>query len=509
VRSGSVVARRTRFALGLTIVGAVLLMAGLMMILAGETLRLKSTHSQGLVAAGEIAAICGLACGLALLVVLIAGPADRSGRRRDAARVVTGWVVTGPVVTGPVVAGDMSGSALSPLPPAAGFVPPGGAAARAGPAGATCPAPGYTDEGWHPQPDERRDPQAERGWSPRPAPGWLPQAEGGWSQGQAYAWHPAGPDDWDGGQAHDWDGAEAEDWIGAEAEDWEGGEAGDWGRDGHGEWIPDGQDDWGPDAWAHQGGDAWVPDGRGGWMPQGQVPVGQEGWTGRPGQVPGGQTDWAEPAGEQWAPDDQDVWVPDGRGSWTHPAEDDWARAAAAAPYPASAPDGRLDGLSDRHLDVPADGHQAGGPPAHLTGPDAPDDEDRSADDDDTAPIPVILAGAPGPPPSPPEPFSVWEPTKPRDRRPDEPYRPEHAEPPGADTQEKIEEIKDLYETAEAIGEEALVRNFEQLKTRQRWLIREFFEKAGLGPGNSAHSSQHADRDAAGDSAPDGASLPR
>jgi hypothetical protein len=63
--------------------------------------------------------------------------------------------------------------------------------------------------------------------------------------------------------------------------------------------------------------------------------------------------------------------------------------------------------------------------------------------------------------------------------------------------------------TAEAIGEDALVRHFEQLKTQQRSLIREFFEKAGLGPENSTHSSQHGGGDAAGESAPDGASLPR
>jgi hypothetical protein len=60
-------------------------------------------------------------------------------------------------------------------------------------------------------------------------------------------------------------------------------------------------------------------------------------------------------------------------------------------------------------------------------------------------------------------------------------YRPGHAEPPGAHTQEKIEEIKDLYLTAEAIGDEALGKHFEQLSQKQRSLIREFFEKAGLG----------------------------
>jgi len=192
--------------------------------------------------------------------------------------------------------------------------------------------------------------------------------------------------------------------------------------------------------------------------------------------------------------------------------------AGPAAAQPTAGADGHVAGPAaaqptgaNGHPTGAGDGDGADPADERPAGPQAGDGEDRSADDDDTSPIPVILAGAPTPPPTPPapEPISAWEPGKPRDRRPDEPYRPGHAEPPSADTQEKIEQIKDLYETAEAIGEEALVRHFEQLKTRQRSLIREFFEKAGLKSGKSAHSSQHAGRDAAGESAPDGASLPR
>jgi hypothetical protein len=51
-----------------------------------------------------------------------------------------------------------------------------------------------------------------------------------------------------------------------------------------------------------------------------------------------------------------------------------------------------------------------------------------------------------------------------------------------ADTKEKLEKIKDLYLTAEAIGEDALVKHFDQLSKMQRSLISEFFEEAGLGP---------------------------
>jgi hypothetical protein len=104
-----------------------------------------------------------------------------------------------------------------------------------------------------------------------------------------------------------------------------------------------------------------------------------------------------------------------------------------------------------------------------------------------------------------PESFSVWEPApKPgleRDRggASDEVYRPAHAEPPPAATQEKIEQIKDLYLTAEAIGEDALGKHFDQLRQRQRSLISEFFEKAGLG-------STDAPTPLGGDSAQNGAS---
>ena len=45
----------------------------------------------------------------------------------------------------------------------------------------------------------------------------------------------------------------------------------------------------------------------------------------------------------------------------------------------------------------------------------------------------------------------------------------------------KLEQIKDLYLTAEAIGEDALDRHFDQVSQRQRELIREFFERSGPG----------------------------
>jgi hypothetical protein len=50
-----------------------------------------------------------------------------------------------------------------------------------------------------------------------------------------------------------------------------------------------------------------------------------------------------------------------------------------------------------------------------------------------------------------------------------------------AAAQAKLEQIKDLYLTAQAIGEDALVKHFDELRQRQRSLIREYFEQAELG----------------------------
>ena len=41
-----------------------------------------------------------------------------------------------------------------------------------------------------------------------------------------------------------------------------------------------------------------------------------------------------------------------------------------------------------------------------------------------------------------------------------------------------MDEIKDLYLTAEAIGDDALDRHFQQVSERQRQLIREYFDQA-------------------------------
>jgi Tat protein secretion system quality control protein TatD with DNase activity len=51
---------------------------------------------------------------------------------------------------------------------------------------------------------------------------------------------------------------------------------------------------------------------------------------------------------------------------------------------------------------------------------------------------------------------------------------------------EKLDQIKDLLITAEAIGEANLDRHFERVSQRQRELIREFFDRAM--PGRESES---------------------
>lgn len=49
----------------------------------------------------------------------------------------------------------------------------------------------------------------------------------------------------------------------------------------------------------------------------------------------------------------------------------------------------------------------------------------------------------------------------------------------------KMDQIKDLYLTAEAIGEDALDKNFELVSDRQRQLIREYFNQLGVSRADS------------------------
>lgn len=121
--------------------------------------------------------------------------------------------------------------------------------------------------------------------------------------------------------------------------------------------------------------------------------------------------------------------------------------------------------------------------------PQAVVSSEGSDDDTDTAPLPVILPGAvevPRPqtqdtPRGPFEPVRVAPSADAADPAPEASAAPADAElasnlsPAAA---EKLDQIKDLLITAEALGEVNLDRHFDRVSQRQRELIREFFERA-------------------------------
>jgi hypothetical protein len=105
--------------------------------------------------------------------------------------------------------------------------------------------------------------------------------------------------------------------------------------------------------------------------------------------------------------------------------------------------------------------------------------------DDETVPLPVILGDAPGVHTAGNDRDAAA--VRPARRRPDGPgYRGRGTRPP-------LDQLKALYRTAEAIGEEALTRHFDQLSQRQRDLIREYFEQAGPGSTSGGRGIRDAD----------------
>ncbi len=127
--------------------------------------------------------------------------------------------------------------------------------------------------------------------------------------------------------------------------------------------------------------------------------------------------------------------------------------------------------------------------------------------DDDTAPIPVITPdmpnpmsgrssagatanGAAGPAAAAPA-ERIRAPFEPFERKPGSPVTPPpmpEPEPESTSPEDaKLDQIKDLYLTAEAIGEDALAKHFQQVSERQRQLIREYFDQvATRGPQDEA-----------------------
>src|SRR5260370_11484757 len=86
VRSGSAASGRMRLAMGLTIVGAVMLITGLLMVFVSEVLRLKSDHiGPGLLSTGELLAAGGLGVGVVPLGAVTIGRADPGPAERGRA----------------------------------------------------------------------------------------------------------------------------------------------------------------------------------------------------------------------------------------------------------------------------------------------------------------------------------------------------------------------------------------------------------------------------------------
>jgi hypothetical protein len=120
----------------------------------------------------------------------------------------------------------------------------------------------------------------------------------------------------------------------------------------------------------------------------------------------------------------------------------------------------------------------------------------READRDDdtvTAPLPVTLPGATSVPRPEPveEPRGFFEPARPSGSPAGPISVTGSVEPPPVDyaapvtprpmppkSAAKLDQIKDLYLTAEAIGEDALDRHFGQVSQRQHDLIKEFFQRS-------------------------------
>jgi hypothetical protein len=73
--------------------------------------------------------------------------------------------------------------------------------------------------------------------------------------------------------------------------------------------------------------------------------------------------------------------------------------------------------------------------------------------------------------------------------------RDEHLEAPEQARARKLEQLKDLYLTAEAIGEQNVDKHFDQLLAQQRELISDYFrQSAAVQPGGISPRDNQADR---------------
>jgi hypothetical protein len=93
--------------------------------------------------------------------------------------------------------------------------------------------------------------------------------------------------------------------------------------------------------------------------------------------------------------------------------------------------------------------------------------------------------------------------------------RDESAEAPERTRASKLEQLKDLYLTAEAIGEQNVDKHFDQLLARQRELIGEYFKQsataqpgpAGPHPGQAAEAGPEHQQTGGQPTPPEGVSV--
>jgi hypothetical protein len=80
----------------------------------------------------------------------------------------------------------------------------------------------------------------------------------------------------------------------------------------------------------------------------------------------------------------------------------------------------------------------------------------------------------------------------------DEPDVPDESEEPGDRHAQKLEQIKDFYLTAEAIGEKNVDKHFDQLLAQQRELISQYFKDSAAGRDDPAAAAAGDDTTEAG-----------
>jgi hypothetical protein len=166
VEPSAVAARRTRASLALAVAGAIVLMAGVALVLSGEAIKLEhQARPPSLIGPGLVLAFLGLALGASAAVTILldaparlpvahplapAAPGDPSAAAAWT-EVVPGAVLSPPGRVGPAFTGPATPGPAAPGP---------GPGAREPVAGEV---PGYSDAGWGAGTDSRTwpDPPAE------------------------------------------------------------------------------------------------------------------------------------------------------------------------------------------------------------------------------------------------------------------------------------------------------------------------------------------------------------